>query len=1126
MKNKHRLLKSIKVLMRIGVIQITLAVVFTLNLYANKANSQEILDKTFSMSVENTALSQVFRQIENQTGVKFVYSTNSINASRKISYVAKNQKIESFLNATAKHYNITYRVIDGQVVLYSVNTGNKIKDAPTRVVQIVTGRVINDEGEPLQGVTVAEKGTLNATVTLANGSYSIEVNPNAVLVFSYVGYVSKEIPASSSAVINVVMGANIQDMNEVVVVAYGTQRRANITGGVEQVKGAALEGKPSLNLLQSLQGAVPSLIIQQQSYEPGQGVTINIRGINSMTGNSPLVVIDGVSGGNLDFINPLDIESISILKDAGAASMYGSRSANGVILVTTKKGKRKKTPLVTYNGIAGIQKPKIFFKPVQSFENAILRNEASVNGGGAPLYTATQIQQFKDNGSEQWFLNAILKDAMQQNHNLNISGGSPAFSYLVSGGYVNQRSNYVGPNYGLKRYNFRTNLSTEIGRFKAAVTFSYAKRQAHDHSYNSGTILVDASRVPTYYKLKDSLGRYLTNETSSQFNSLGILEQGGHRNFDDDDFFGSITAEYLLTTGLKLKGVFGATGFVSKMDEQVKFVQFYRDGSPSSTYGDKKNHNTSLGKNFFTNPQVMLDYSRTFAKHEVTGLAGFVNESFETWKTQRREWYDDKGSLQIDNPQLQNKKNSDAKENSINSYFGRAGYSYDNRYLAELSARYDGSSKFRKELRWGFFPSASVGWVASKENFMQPLSGVLSFLKFRASYGVLGNQNVNDYQYQSLYEFLPNVYGFNNVSYSGTYYRLANPDLTWEKSAAFNIGLDATVVKNLNITFDYFDKRITDVLSKPLIPGVWGHGGDNNNIPFFNYIQLQNRGWELSVNYTHNGNVLKHYVGFNIGDNKNKVLKIEGGEQYGSSEEMQFITREGLPIASYVGLKRDGYFQNLDDVLNGPKPSGISVSPGDIRYVDVDKNGVIDDKDRFVLGNPFPRYNFGFNYSLTWKLLDLSFFIQGVGKRSQFIRGELVEPFHFNYSQVMYQHQLDYWTPINPDAKYPRLSTAGSASNTNNFRRGSDLYLFDAAYARLKNLQLGFTLPQEVATKAGLQKARLYLVGQNLLTISKLKFLDPESTEFNNNLQNNGANSGRVYPTPVFYGIGLDITFK
>lgn len=1129
MENEHKLLDLIKHLMRISITQIVLTIVFALNLNATVANSQGVLDKTFSLSVESTALSKIFRQIEDQTGVKFVYSPNSINASRKVNYSVRNQRIEDFLTGGLKTYSITYRVIDGQVVLYSESfdwSQSKKSIVKERILDLVSGRVVNERGEPLQGVTVTEKGTQNATVTDANGNYSINVGYNAVLEFTYVGYVSKEIPAASSDASNVIMGANVKDMNEVVVVAYGTQSRRNITGGVEQIKAASLEGKPNVNLVQSLQGTAPSLIIQQKSYEPGQGPNINIRGVNSLTGNSPLVVIDGVSGGNLDFINPQDIESISILKDAGAASMYGSRSANGVILVTTKKGKNKKIPQIIYNGIVGVQKPKIFFKPVQSFENAILRNEASVSGGGSPIYTASQIQQYKNSGSEQWMLDAILKDGMQQNHNISVNGGSRKFSYLVSGGYVNQRSNFAGPNYGLKRYNFRTNLSTEIGRFKASATFAYARRQARDHSFVTGVLLVDASRVPTYYKVQDSLGRYLTNEVSSQFNSLGILEQGGYRNFDDDDLFGSVNAEFLITKGLKLKGIFGATGFVTRMDEQANMVQFYRDGAPSSTYGDRKNHNTAFGKNLFTNPQIMLDYERQFDLHEVKGLVGFANESFETWKTQTRKWYDEKGNEQISDPQLQNRINSDAKENSLNSYFARVGYNYDGRYLAELSTRYDGSSRFRKELRWGFFPSASAGWVVSRENFMQPAADVLSFLKLRASYGVLGNQNVNDYQYQSLYEYLPYQYGFNNLPYSGTYYRMANPDLTWEKSATFNIGLDATVFKSLNITFDYFDKKVNDVLWKPLIPGVWGHAGDNNNIPFYNYMKLQNRGWELSLNYLHAGEVLTHNVGFNIGDNQNKILEIEGGEQFYGADEMQFILKEGLPISSYVGLKRDGYFQNLNDVLNGPKPSGVSVAPGDIRYKDVDNNGVIDDKDRFVLGNPFPRYNFGFNYSVNWNLLDFSFFIQGIGKRSQFIRGELVEPFHFNYSQVIYQHQLDYWSPSNPDAQYPRLATAGSASNTNNFRRGSDLYLFDAAYARLKNVQLGFTMPQSVAAKAGLQKARFYLVGQNLLTISKLKFLDPESTEFNNNLSNSGANSGRVYPTPVFYGIGLDVTFK
>ncbi|WP_169540126.1 SusC/RagA family TonB-linked outer membrane protein [Niabella aurantiaca] len=1121
--------------MKTTVTQVLLCMIFTVNLYATKVNSQNVLNKTFNLTVQNTSLNSLFRQIEKQTGAQFVFSGNAINTTRKISYTARNERIYAFLDAM-KDYGIHYRVIDEQIVLFAdapaprpATAARERKSEKLRnrlIKKDVTGTVTNDKGAPIAGATVTEKGTRNATVTDPGGRFTLSVEDNAVLEFSYVSYQTKELPVTASGIVNVQLSTSIQDMNEVVVVGYGTQRRANLTGAVDKIRSGALEDRPSVNLVQSLQGTSPSLVIQQRNFEPGQGLDINIRGVGTMGNNAPLIVVDGVAGGNLDMINPSDIESISVLKDAGAAAIYGSRSANGVLLVTTKKGRRNTGARLSYNGIVGVQQPKIWFRPVQSFENAILRNEANVNAGGNPVYTASQIQAFKDKGSEEWMLDAILKTAMQQNHNLSISGGGEKSTYLISGGYVNQRSNLMGPNLGLKRYNFRMNLTTEVGRLKVTGTFAYAKRRITDHSSSTGTLIVDGSRVPTYYKIKDSLGRYLTNETSSELNSLGILEKGGTRQYDDDDLFGSITGEYNFTSNLKLTGSLGSTMFLGHMLEHRKFVQFYMDGREKGSYGSERNLNERNTKNLFLNPRIQLDYTKTIHDHRISALAGYTNESYTGKESELRKKYVDNetGANTSETIIDESSKTSinGTRESSLNSAYGRLGYGFSDRYMAEFSFRYDGSSRFRKALRWGFFPSASAAWNITSEPFMKNRWQGLNTLKLRASYGNLGNQNVNDYQYLTTYYTDPNLYGFNNTAVSGAYYNLANPDIRWETASSFNAGIDAGLFNNrLSLSFDYFSKLTRDILVNPVVPGLYG-----GSVSDYNAGKLRNRGWETNISYTVQGAALRHEITLNVGDTKNEVVYIEGGEKISSSDEMQFILRKGLPFNSYVGLKTDGIFQNIDEVKNGTKPAGVDVQPGDLRFVDVDKNGVIDDKDRYVLGHPFPRYTFGFNYTVKWKQLDLSLFIQGVGKRSQFIRGELVEPFHYNYAQVMYQHQLDYWTPTNPDATYPRLASNGSASNTNNFRRGSDLYLFNAAYARLKNIQLGFTVPDSWAGRAGLQKARLYLVGQNLLTISQLKFLDPEVSEFNGNLSNSGANSGRAYPTPVYYGVGLDITFK
>jgi TonB-linked SusC/RagA family outer membrane protein len=443
----------------------------------------------------------------------------------------------------------------------------------------------------------------------------------------------------------------------------------------------------------------------------------------------------------------------------------------------------------------------------------------------------------------------------------------------------------------------------------------------------------------------------------------------------------------------------------------------------------------------------------------------------------------------------------------------------------EASFRYDGSSNFPSDVRWGFFPSASAAWRATEESFMQGYRDKVGDLKLRVSYGVLGNQNVGAYQYQTSYFNYANAYGFNNEIVGGSGFTLGNPQITWEKAATFNIGLDGTAFNNkLDFSLDFFDKTTSDILvPRDDVPALFGAG-----FPNYNAAKVQNRGWEVRLGYTHRGALFNHRFDVNLADNLNTLVDYTFGatEQVLRKEEFEFVRRVGLPITVYQGYRRAGYFQNMREVETLPKPANATVVPGDIRFVDKNGDGVIDDQDKFILGNPFPRYTFGFTYTVAVKGFDAVVFIQGVGMRDMMVRGELVEPFHVGYSGTMYQHQTDYWTPTNPNATWPRLAESGSPSNANNYRTGSDIYLFNAAYARLKNIQIGYTIPNHIASRAKIQKARFYLSGQNLFTLSDMNFLDPENSEFGNNTSMGaGANSGRAYPLPVFYGAGLDITF-
>ena len=991
---------------------------------------------------------------------------------------------------------------------------------------IVKGRVVNEANVPLSGASVQVKKTTTGTTTNDGGEFTLSVpNSGSVLVFSFAGYTPFEQVASSTNT-TIQLQPIAASLGEVVVVGYGTQRRVSVTGAVDKINAKAIDGKPVVNVSQALQGVSSNLIIQQRSFEPGQGLNINIRGLGTLGNNDPLVVIDGIVGGDINLLNPNDIDNVSVLKDAGTAAIYGSRAANGVLLITTKKGRKNEKTNLTYSGTYGITSPKILWQPVHAWENAYYKNESLVNSGRQPVYSASDIQAIAARGDGDWRLSNIMQNAAQQTHNISIKGGGETNSYLVSFGFMDQDNNFIGPGYGLKRYNIRMNQTTEVGKFKLSTILGYAKTEGKDHSSSASTLIIDAARVPLLYNFQDSLGRYLTNAVSAEFNPKAILENGGYRKSNNDEVFASITGELAVTRDIKLRGVFGGTVTSNHTFGRRLELSFF----PGGRYGQDREVFDDNYKSLLTNTQLIAEYNHRFAKlHDVTVLVGGSNESFKGESNGVRKTLTDPvfgipTTGTVVDPNSRN-SNQGTSESSLNSVFGRANYGYNDRYFLDFTFRYDGSSNFPKQGRWGFFPSVGASWRMTEERFFQGFKDKVGDLKLRATYGVVGNQNVGPYQYQTSYFNYANAYGFNNVIQGGSGFTLGNPDITWEKAATANVGVDAELLKRkLFVSFDVFDKTTSDILvPRDDVPELFGSG-----FPNYNAAKVQNRGWELNVTYRIATRNWTHSFSGNLADNKNKLLNYTFGatEQVLRKEEFEFVRRVGLPITVYQGYRRDGYFQTVDDIAKYAKPVNATVVPGDIKFKDKNGDGIIDDRDKYILGNPFPRMTFGFTYNVTFKGFDAQVFIQGVGRRDVMIRGELVEPFHVGYSGTIYQHQTDYWTPENPDAKWPRLAESGSPSNQNNYRTGSDIYLFNAAYARLKNIQIGYNIPLNIAQKAHIKAARIYLTGQNLVTISKLNFIDPEITEFGNSTDMGaGANSGRAYPLPVFWGAGVTVTF-
>lgn len=1081
-----------------------------------------------TLSLHNATLEEVLNAIHQQTGYLFLYDSRTLQGLNGINVDVKNASLEKTLDQCIAGYSLGYLLQDKTILVFpKEETDDFLKPSRT-----IVGTVKDKDGNVLSGVTVRIQNSNIGTITDVNGHFSIEVvNDNTVLQFSFLGFQTREVIVGDKNTLDITLQESINSLNQLVVIGYGTQKKISLTGSVSQITSKDIEGKPVTNLLQALQGEAPNLIIQETSHDPGSGANINIRGIGTLGDNSPLVVIDGVAGGDINQINPNDIASVSILKDAVSAAIYGSRAANGVILITTKKGKLNQKATISYNGSYGMQHPDILLKKVNAWDNAYYKNLALVNSGLSPSFTPDQIAQLKAQGNGTWDLKHLMRNAPFQTHNLTISGGGPTNSYYISGGYQNQGNMFIGnggsaPDFGYQRYNLLLSQTSVIGKLNVNIMLSYNKNRNKTSAADEQFVIADANRVPYNYNWQDSAGNYLTNPISSQENQMGILEKGGYNQSNNDQVFGNLNATFHITPEIKLTGLLGGT----LINNSSFFREVQVNDFPAGVSGNNRTVNNSASKSLLTNVQLYAEYDKHIRNNAFKVLVGGSNESYTESGFQLQQLYTDiqlgtPTTGTIIDPNNSHNSNTSTTETSINSLFGRLSYSYKDKYFVDAAFREDGSSKFASGKRWGFFPSLGASWLITEEPFMQSVKNTLNVLKLRASYGVLGNQNVNAYQYQISYFNYNNAYGFDNNPVGGAGYILGNPDLTWERAATSNVGVDlAFFDEKLNISFDYFNKITRDILaSRQDVPALYGAG-----LPDYNVAKVQDHGWGATISYELQTNKVSQTFSFNLADNQNKLLTLtfNTNQEIIKEEEYSLLRRVGDPVTQYYGYKVAGIFQTQAEIDKSAKPVGLTLAPGDLKYVDVNHDGVINDKDEVPLGNPFPRFTFGFTYRISVDNFDLSLFIQGVGKRDEMLRGEDVEPYQANYSATMFENQTDFWTPENRNAKYPRLAESGTDANTNDWGMGSNIYMFDAAYLRLKNVNIGYTIPQRITKKLSIQELRVSLIGQNLLTLSKLNFVDPETSEFNNDLNlNAGENSARNYPLPIFYGVGLNVTF-
>lgn len=1020
---------------------------------------------------------------------------------------------------------LTTEVSAKTTIVYSVNQNTTKKN----------GLVQDEDGTPLIGVNVVIKGSTTGVVSDMDGKFSLNAKNGDVLIISYIGYVTREVKVTDQPM-SITLSEDRQLLDEVIVIGYGTTTRKSAVGAVDQVKKEMLENRPVTNITQALQGAAPNLIIQTREFDPaGQSTNINVRGVSSLNDNTPLIVIDGIVSDQtaLDDLSPMDVDNVTVLKDAGSAAIYGSRSASGVILVTTKSGKKDSKPKVRLSSSIGWEAPYFFYEPVSVGANARYRNLANTNVGKDPYFTNAEIADLEKHGNH-WAVNEVLQTGLQQSHSLSVSGGSNRSTYMLSLGYYDQESNLVGnDDFGKQRYNFRANISTEIGLFKLTGIIGYNRTNYLTTSGNVGNILGDASTAPPYYtyQMKDNQGRYIVNDKWSERNPLGMLEGEGTKKSRRNAVNINLSADFKIMDGLKLRGIFGANINNEHRSQRNHVIQYhYADGTPRAMMGQNNEQaRTDNSNDYLLNSQLLLDFNKTFGKHNISAVVGLTNEAYTSNSSYILMKYVDPilGTATSQTNQAGNiigdtDITSGPQCWNIFSYLGRVSYNFDERYYAEASFRYDSSSKFAKDTRWGLFPSASLGYRISQEAFMEDYRDKFGDLKIRASYGVLGNQAVGAYDRYTTYSVNSTGYMFNNTVTQSASFTLGLEDqLSWERTYTFNIGVDASLFSNsLRFSFDYFHKRTTDILMNPTVPAVFGASMPKDNIG-----EMKNKGWELSVNYNLKTGDFAHQFTFNLADSKHEVTKFPNNFEVKGMSEGHRITGVGLPINSYYAWEVQGIFQDEAEIAKAAKPVGAQVQPGDLRFKDQNNDGVINDADWTVLGNAFPRYTWGFNYNLSWKGFDFGMFWQGVAERKHFIRGELVEPFHANFSHNLYEHQTDFWTPDNPNAEFPRITDNSSPSRSNNWASMHSLMIRDTKYARLKNIAIGYTLPTNLIRKIGLQRCRVYVNGQNLLSFSPTSFFDPEVSEFNNNMGYSSADSGRRYPSLKYYGFGIDVEF-
>lgn len=1050
--------------------------------------------------------------------------------TRRAAYLFMKIAALSFMLVTTRAYHVGAADLTGREIpasKISPRETDTIETAVGNAMQsfevAIVGTVRDENGEPMPGVNVLEKGTTNGVATDVLGRFTLTVeNEASVLVFSFIGYKSQEFPVGNQTELNITLEPDMQALGEFVVVGYGTQKKENLTGATSSVSFGNLENRPIGNTASLLQGQLPGVTVGAFNAQPGNdNPEIRIRGVGTFNaGQNPLVIVDGVES-SLSQIPTSDIETVSVLKDAASAAIYGVRAANGVILVTTKRGSVKKATVTIKQNFA-LQEAVVLPDMVDSWDYATIINLSREANGQTPLYTPEMIETMK-NGSDpdrfantDWVEESFVLAPMNTTY-ISVNGGTETTKYLVSGEYFDQKGIARGTD--TKRYSFRSNIDMEATEWlNVGVNLSGHYRKINEtlnsanESGGNSSIFYQMRRtsnplVPVRYK-NGHWGTIngLFDQTSSRYpNSLYMAQLG--ENFTDRYFLqGIVFAEIDLLKNLKYRANFGA---IYNSANQTRFTPTEKLYDPEgkvifdNTQNALQNNNTTDHKFIVEN---VLTYDLALDKHQFTFLLGQAAQYYRyDYMLASVKGLPNDQIHELSAGVMEKDVAGSANEVSLQSFFGRFNYNFGERYLFEANVRYDGSSKMPQANKYGLFPSFSAGWIISNENFLKE-TPLLSFLKLRGSWGQLGNQEIGNYAYVQNIDLGEDYIFGDGLTPGAALTDLANDQLKWETTTVSNIGLDFNFFDDrLQFVADWFDKTSSDILVTIPIPATLGNVG----APYQNIAEVKNRGVELDVKFNNNFRSLNYFAGFNVSSVKNEIVDIAGLTSWISNGGRN-INLAGYPIQSYYGLIADGYFQNEDEIAAMPAQFG-QLKPGDVKFRDISgPDGIPDGKvdeayDRTIIGNPFPKLTYAFNFGGNIKGFDLYCLFQGVSGVDRYFWYNTEDA--GNYTTAV----LDYWTPENPDAAYPRF---GNQPNNN---KNSTLWVKDASYLRLKNIELGYTLPQAVIKKLGIQSCHFYTSATNLLTITDVVDFDPEK------IQEDDRN--RVYPQSKVYSLGLNLTF-